>query len=45
MGLLEMARRSGNRLTYKFDDVNDEYAYYTVTVRVRAKGFKSPVAG
>ena len=45
MGLLEMARRSGNRLTYKFDDVNDEYAYYTITVRVRAKGFKSPLAG
>ena len=41
MGLLEMARRSGNRLTYKFDDVNDNYAYYTITVRVRAKGFRS----
>lgn len=43
MGLLEMARRSGNRLTYKFDEVNNEYAYYTITVRVRAKGLKSPV--
>ncbi len=37
MGLLEMARRSGGRLSYKFDEVNDDYAYYTVTVRVRAK--------
>jgi len=45
MGLLELARRSGSRLTYKFDEVNDEYAYYTVTVRVRAKGFRSPAQG
>jgi hypothetical protein len=42
MGLLEMARRSGNRLVYKFEDVSDEFAYYTVTVRVKAKGFKVP---
>jgi hypothetical protein len=41
MGLLEMARRSGNRLTYKFDEINDQYAYYTVTVRVSAKGYKA----
>ena len=40
MGLLEMARRSGSRLTYTFDDVNDQYCYYTVTVRVRAKVYK-----
>jgi hypothetical protein len=41
MGLLEMARRSGNRLTYKFDEINEHYAYYTVTVRVSAKGYKA----
>lgn len=41
MGLLEMARRSGGRLTYKFDDVNEDYSYYTITVRVRAKGLKA----
>ncbi len=41
MGLLEMARRSGGRLTYKFDEINDEYSYYTITVRVRAKGLKA----
>lgn len=41
MGLLEMARRSGNRLTYKFDEINDQYAYYTVTVRVSVKGYKA----
>lgn len=42
MGLLEMARRSGGRLTYRFDEVSDDFAYYTVTVRVRAKGFRGP---
>jgi hypothetical protein len=41
MGLLEMARRSGGRLTYKFDEVNADYFYYTITVRVRAKGLKA----
>ncbi len=41
MGLLEMARRSGGRLTYKFDEINEEYSYYTITVRVRAKGLKA----
>lgn len=41
MGLLEMARRSGGRLTYKFDEVNEEFSYYTITVRVRAKGLKA----
>ena len=40
MGLLEMARRSGNSLITQFDEVNEEYSYYTLTVRVRAKGFK-----
>jgi hypothetical protein len=41
MGLLEMARRSGGRLTYKFDEINDDFSYYTITVRVRAKGLKA----
>ena len=41
MGLLEMARRSGHRLTYKFEEVNDDYSYYTITVRVRARSQKS----
>ena len=41
MGLLEMARRSGHRLTYSFEEVNDDYSYYTITVRVRAKDLKS----
>ena len=37
MGLLEMARRSGHRLTYKFEEVNEDYSYYTIKVRVRAR--------
>lgn len=41
MGLLEMARRSGHRLTYKFEEVNDDYSYYTITVRVRARSLKA----
>ena len=41
MGLLEMARRSGHRLTYKFEEVNEDYSYYTITVRVRARSQKS----
>lgn len=41
MGLLEMARRSGHRLTYNFEEVNENYSYYTITVRVRAKDLKS----
>ncbi len=41
MGLLEMARRSGRKLEYKFDDINDEYSYYILTVRLRSKPNKA----
>jgi hypothetical protein len=34
MGLLEMARKSGHKLEYQFDDINDEYSYYMLTVKV-----------
>jgi len=37
LGLLEMARRSGEKLRYAFQDVNDEYSYYVITVEVKAK--------
>lgn len=37
MGLLEMARRSGSKLDYEFETVNDEYSYYVLTVEVRSK--------
>jgi hypothetical protein len=34
MGLIEMARKSGNKLVYQFDRVNDQYSYYMVTIKV-----------
>ena len=34
MGLLEMARKSGNKLLYQFDKVNDQYSYYTLTIKI-----------
>jgi hypothetical protein len=34
MGLIEMARKSGNKLEYQFDNVNDQYSYYILTVKV-----------
>jgi hypothetical protein len=40
MGLLEMARRSGNKLDYVFEEVNEEYSYYILTVRVRVRTLK-----
>lgn len=34
MGLIEMARKSGNKLQYQFDRVNDQYSYYMLTIKV-----------
>ena len=34
MGLIDMARKSGSRLDYQFEKVNDLYSYYIVTVNV-----------
>lgn len=34
MGLIEMARKSGNKLSYQFDKVNDKYSYYMLTINV-----------
>lgn len=34
MGLIEMARKSGSKLEYQFEQVNDLYSYYTLTVKV-----------
>jgi hypothetical protein len=34
MGLIDMARKSGNKLIYQFDKVNDQYSYYMLTVKV-----------
>ena len=37
MGLIEIARKSGRKLIYEFDRINDQYSYYTITVTVEEK--------
>jgi hypothetical protein len=34
MGLIDMARKSGSKLVYQFEQINDLYSYYTLTVKV-----------
>jgi hypothetical protein len=34
MGLIDMARKSGSKLEYQFEKINDLYSYYTLTVKV-----------
>ena len=34
MGLIDMARKSGSKLVYQFEKINDLYSYYTLTVKV-----------
>jgi hypothetical protein len=34
MGLISMARKSGSKLNYQFEEVNDQYSYFMLTVRV-----------
>jgi Family of unknown function (DUF6272) len=37
MGLIEMARKSGNKLVYQFDKVNAQYSYYMLTIKVEER--------
>jgi hypothetical protein len=37
MGLIEMARKSGSKLDYQFETLNELYSYYKITVRVSDK--------
>jgi hypothetical protein len=37
MGLIDMARKSGSKLDYQFEKVNDLYSYYIVTVNISDK--------
>jgi hypothetical protein len=37
MGLIDMARKSGSKLTYLFETVNDTYSYYILTVKVEGQ--------
>ncbi len=35
LGLIEMARKSGGKLEYQFDRINESYSYYMLTVSVK----------
>jgi hypothetical protein len=37
MGLIDMARKSGSKLVYEFETINELYSYYTLTVKVEEK--------
>jgi hypothetical protein len=37
MGLIEMARKSGSRLDYQFEEVNEMYSYFMLTVKVEER--------
>jgi hypothetical protein len=37
MGLINMARKSGSKLDYRFETINDLYSYFTLTVKVEER--------
>lgn len=37
MGLIDMARKSGSRLVYEFEQINETYSYYILTVKVEER--------
>lgn len=37
MGLIDMARKSGSKLVYLFENVNEIYSYYMLTVKVEGQ--------
>ena len=37
MGLIDMARKSGSKLNYKFEEINDTYTYFTLTVNIEER--------
>lgn len=34
LGLIQLARKTGERLNYKFDKVNSEYSYFTFQIKI-----------
>lgn len=36
MGLIDMARKSGSKLVYEFEQINELYSYFTLTVKVES---------
>jgi hypothetical protein len=39
MGLISMARKSGSKLNYQFEWINETYSYFMLTVRVEEHSF------
>jgi hypothetical protein len=37
MGLIDMARKSGSKLVYEFEKLNESFSYYILTVKVGEK--------
>jgi hypothetical protein len=37
MGLIDMARKSGSKLVYQFEQINKLYSYYVLTVKVEGR--------
>jgi hypothetical protein len=37
MGLIDMARKSGSKLVYLFEQINEFYSYYVLTVKVEGR--------
>jgi hypothetical protein len=40
MGLIDMAKKSGNKLEYKFEKLNDLYSYYVLHVKIEDKPYQ-----
>ena len=38
MGLIDIARKSGHKLDYEFEEVNEKYSYYVLSVLVDVNG-------
>ena len=42
MGLIDIARKSGHKLDYRFDEINSDYSYYSLSVLVDVNGKENP---
>jgi hypothetical protein len=40
LGLIDMAMKSGSKLVYQFEKINDLYSYFSLTVKVEDKNLK-----
>lgn len=44
LGFVEIARKTGQKLSYEFNEINDEYSYFTLQIRVSRVSSKKLVA-